>query len=307
MKPQRVIVILNKGSGRKDGTERKSRISDRFQHHNIPVSFVEFSPKGADLGQVAQSTAEANPDATIVASGGDGTISGVASGLAHVPNQMGIIPAGTFNYFARSLNLPETVDEAVDVIAKGVLRPTDIAKINGNAFLNNASIGAYAAILKTREGIYDRWGRSRVAAYWSVVKALATLRAPLRLTVTIDGKSFKHRTPLVFAISNAFQLNQMGLSGEDCIAKGGMVLLVAPDTNRWGLFKHAAALALGVAKRETDYQMHCGNEITLEMPHKSRPVARDGELSRMKGPFKLHMQREALQLIVPAEFNEAVR
>ena len=231
MKPQRVIVILNKGSGRQDGTERKSRISDRFQHHNIPVSFVEFSPNGADLGQVAQSTAEANPDATIVASGGDGTISGVASGLAHVPNQMGIIPAGTFNYFARSLNLPETVDEAVDVIAKGVLRPTDIAKINGNAFLNNASIGAYAAILKTREGIY----------------------------------------------------------------------------NRWGLFKHAAALALGVAKRETDYQMHCGNEITLEMPHKSRPVARDGELSRMKGPFKLHMQREALQLIVPAEFNEAVR
>ena len=182
MKPQRVIVILNKGSGRQDGTERKSRISDRFQHHDIPVSFVEFSPNGADLGQVAQSTAEANPDATIVASGGDGTISGVASGLAHVPNQMGIIPAGTFNYFARSLNLPETVDEAVDVIAKGVLRPTDIAKINGNAFLNNASIGAYAAILKTREGIYDRWGRSRVAAYWSVVKALATLRAPLRLT-----------------------------------------------------------------------------------------------------------------------------
>ncbi|HBR38658.1 MAG TPA: diacylglycerol O-acyltransferase, partial [Sulfitobacter pontiacus] len=113
MKPQRVIVILNKGSGRKDGTERKSRISDRFQHHDIPVSFVEFSPNGADLGQVAQSTAEANPDATIVASGGDGTISGVASGLAHVPNQMGIIPAGTFNYFARSLNLPETVDEAV--------------------------------------------------------------------------------------------------------------------------------------------------------------------------------------------------
>ena len=85
MKPQRVIVILNKGSGRQDGTERKSRISDRFQHHDIPVSFVEFSPNGADLGQVAQSTAEANPDATIVASGGDGTISGVASAGSRGP------------------------------------------------------------------------------------------------------------------------------------------------------------------------------------------------------------------------------
>lgn len=306
MKPARAIVILNKGSGRENGDERKSLITERFKTHDIPVEFVEFEP-GQNLEKIVSQTAKNSPDATIIASGGDGTISGVAAGLLGHDNQIGIIPSGTFNYFARSLNLPETVDEAIDVIAKGHIRPTDVSVINDKVFLNNASIGAYAAILQTREGIYKRWGRSRMAAYWSVIKALATLRAPLRLTVSVDGKSFHHRTPLVFAMSNAFQLNEMGLSGEECIADGGMVLLVAPDTNRWGLFKHAASLALGVAKQKTDYEIHCGSEIDLEMPHRARPVARDGELAKMKGPFKLRMKREALKIIVPPEFKEAVR
>ncbi|KKM00064.1 hypothetical protein LCGC14_1808210, partial [marine sediment metagenome] len=219
MKPQHVIIILNNGSGLEDGPERKAKIAERFEHHGIPASFVTFDP-GADLEKIAKDTALKSPNSTIVASGGDGTISGVSAGLAGLPNQFGMIASGTFNYFARSLNLPETVEEAIDVIARGKIRPTGIAMINDKVFLNNASIGAYAAILQTREGIYKRWGRSRVAAYWSVVKALATLRAPLKLTVTYDGKSFNHRTPIVFAISNAFQLNQMGLSGEDCIANG---------------------------------------------------------------------------------------
>ena len=306
MKPQHVIIILNNGSGLEDGPERKAKIAERFEHHGIPASFVTFDP-GADLEKIAKDTALKSPNSTIIASGGDGTISGVSAGLAGLPNQFGMIASGTFNYFARSLNLPETVEEAIDVIARGKIRPTGIAMINDKVFLNNASIGAYAAILQTREGIYKRWGRSRVAAYWSVVKALATLRAPLKLTVTYDGKSFNHRTPIVFAISNAFQLNQMGLSGEDCIANGGMVLLIAPDTNRWGLFKHAAALAFGVAKRQTDYQMHCSSEFTLEMSHKSRAVARDGELARMNGPFKLSMRPNALNLIVPEAFDEPVR
>ena len=306
MKPQHVIIILNNGSGLEDGPERKAKIAERFEHHGIPASFVTFDP-GADLEKIAKDTALKSPNSTIIASGGDGTISGVSAGLAGLPNQFGMIASGTFNYFARSLNLPETVEEAIDVIARGKIRPTGIAMINDKVFLNNASIGAYAAILQTREGIYKRWGRSRVAAYWSVVKALATLRAPLKLTVTYDGKSFNHRTPIVFAISNAFQLNQMGLSGEDCIANGGMVLLIAPDTNRWGLFKHAAALAFGMAKRQTDYKMHCSSEFTLEMSHKSRAVARDGELARMNGPFKLSMRPNALNLIVPEAFDEPVR
>jgi YegS/Rv2252/BmrU family lipid kinase len=306
MKPDNVTIILNSGSGRQDGEARRESIEDRFKHHGIKAKFVAFEPN-SDLAKIAKDTAEKDPNTAIIAAGGDGTICGVAAGLRGQPNQMGIIPSGTFNYFARSLNIPETVDEAVDVIAAGLTRDTDIGMINDRVFLNNASIGAYPAILQTREGVYEKWGRSRIAAYWSVAKALARFRSPLKLNITVDGKSFKHRTSLVFAITNAFQLREMGLNGEECIENGGMVLLIAPDTNRWKLFKHAASLALGIAKPETDYEMHCGNDIDLDLRSQARPVACDGELSRMKGPFKLRMQRKALTLIVPAGSETAVR
>ena len=101
MKPEHVIIILNNGSGLEDGPERKAKIADRFKHHGIPASFVTFDP-GADLEKTARDTAAKSPNSTIVASGGDGTISGVAAGLAGLPNQFGIIASGTINYFARS-------------------------------------------------------------------------------------------------------------------------------------------------------------------------------------------------------------
>jgi hypothetical protein len=99
----------------------------------------------------------------------------------------------------------------------------------------------------------------------------------------------------------------MGLSGDKYIADGGMVLLVARDTNQRALFKHAASLALGIGKQKADYEMHCGTEINLELAHRARPVARDGELAKMKGPFKLRMRHQALNLIVPTGFCKSVR
>jgi diacylglycerol kinase family enzyme len=129
----------------------------------------------------------------------------------------------------------------------------------------------------------------------------------LRITLTVDGAQHTYRTPLVFAINNAFQLDQMGLGGRECIEAGKLVVMVAPNTSRFGLLWNAAMLAFGMAKKETDYHMHCGTEIDIEMRRKSRPVARDGELGRMKGPLKLRIQRDALNLIVPADLDREVR
>jgi hypothetical protein len=78
-----------------------------------------------------------------------------------------------------------------------------------------------------------------------------------------------------------------------------MVLLVAPDTSRLGLLRHAAALALGIARPETDYEMLCGSKIIIHMRRKKRSVARDGEISTMAGPFRLANSTSPLKIFVP--------
>lgn len=72
---------------------------------------------------------------TIVAASGDGTIYAVASVLKGSGVVIGILPLGTFNYFARSLDLPLKMEAAAKVIVEVETRPLRIADINDSMFL----------------------------------------------------------------------------------------------------------------------------------------------------------------------------
>ena len=298
--PDAILVVLNARSGRGGGRrEAQARVEQACEAAGLAVEIARTG-RGRSPEDLAREGVERGYQ-RVVAAGGDGTICAVASALAGTDRTMGVLPLGTFNYFARSLGLPQDLDGAVEVLRAGEPRPVSVARVNGRAFLNNASLGAYAAILETREDVYRRWGRSRVAAYWSVVKALATLRGPLRLTIEAGGETLARRTPLAFAVANAYQLDELGLPGRDCIEAGGLALFVAPDGGRWGLMRGALALALGLARPERDYELICGAPIRIASRRSGRLVARDGERSRMRGPFELTVETDALRVIAPRE------
>jgi len=85
----------------------------------------------------------------IVVIGGDGTISDVIQGIMEGGNndqvRVGIIPFGSGNAFRRSLGIPKTAGQAVDLLTKGREKAADIVCVNGKfgAFIN---IGMSAAI-----------------------------------------------------------------------------------------------------------------------------------------------------------------
>jgi diacylglycerol kinase family enzyme len=103
------------------------------------------------------------PDA-IVASGGDGTISAVASRLVNQEIPMGILPTGTLNHFAKDLGIPLDLAGACGVIAAGRVRQVDVGKVNDRTFINNASIGLYPHMVKKRDEIRERLGRGKFVA-----------------------------------------------------------------------------------------------------------------------------------------------
>ena len=248
---------------------------------------------------------------TIVAAGGDGTICGVASTLRGSNAVLGILPLGTFNYFARSLDLPLDLEPTVKVIVEAHSRALRIATINGQVFLNNASFGAYPAILETREDIYKRWGRSRVAAYWAVLKTLSTVRPPLHLRITADGHTRTVRSPLVFVVNNAYQLTQLALDGADYIEDGKLVVFVAPDVGRIEMIRIAVRIALGRGLPEWKFAVFGGADILIERLGRKaghrQTIARDGERERLAGPFNLQVVENALTVLVPKSDTGAVR
>ncbi|MFX0543547.1 diacylglycerol/lipid kinase family protein [Roseovarius sp. S4756] len=301
----RICVLMNAGSGKNDAKSARARIDAAFREAGGHAE-IRMMAKGDQIEETAGGALDDGFD-IIVAAGGDGTIAGIAGVLRGKGTPMGIIPLGTFNYFARSLDIPEEVEEAAHLIATGAKRAVRIGTINGRTFLNNASLGAYPAILRTREETYRKWGRSRVAAYWSVLITLVTLRRPLKLSIEANGQTTHHRTPLAFAVNNAFQLNEMGLEGRDNIAKGQIALFVAPDTGRWGMLRNALALAMGRAQQGVEFRLIAADRIDIQTDRRGCDVACDGERARMRAPFGLRALEDELTVIVPEDRQAGTR
>ncbi|MTH33136.1 diacylglycerol kinase [Paracoccus limosus] len=293
----RCCVIVNTGSGRKAGAAIAERLADRLQGRVAELA-VRRIDSGGDLAQAARAAVQQGYG-LIVAAGGDGTQAAVASAVAGSPAAMAVIPGGTFNYFARDLGSGETVDEALRIFDAPQLRRVHVGEMNGMLFLNNVSFGAYPEILRRRESIYRRWGRSRIAAYWSAVAAIWALRHPLQLTVRVAGEERRFVTALAFVAKSAYQLEAFGLEGADAVRAGQLALLVARARRPGPLIRSALRLAMGKSARYQDFDLIAATEMTLETLPRREYVAHDGEKTWMASPFHVRVRAHDLAVLVP--------
>lgn len=130
-------------------------------------------------------TAEAD---VVGVAGGDGSLALVAEVALERDLPFVVDPLGTRNHFARDLGIdPADPVAALDAF-DGPERRIDVGRVNGRVFLNNVSLGAYAAAVH-EEGS----GALRPVARW----LLRFRRSPLRLGV--DGEE---RSVLVLLVGN---------------------------------------------------------------------------------------------------------
>lgn len=295
----RVCVIMNRGSGSDDGDQVADAVTAALQPSCRDFRLCPVV-RGSDLVEMARKAVRDGYD-LIVACGGDGTQAAVAAALAGSDAVMGVLPAGTFNYFARDLGVGETIEDALETLHDGAPASIDIGQIENLVFLNNVSLGAYPHILKTRESIYRRWGRSRIAAYWSVLVALRRLRHPMDLTATIKGESQHFTTALVFVARSAYQLENFGLEGADAVRNGQFAVLIAKAKQPMPLMRSAFRLAFGQSAKDSDFDLIVTDDLTISTGQSPMLVAHDGEKTTLASPFHLRVWHDGLKVLLPAD------
>ncbi len=139
-------LIINPTSGISSVTEKRMSpeetertILEGLRACNIEPHVYHTTPEDTGSG-LARRLAEERVE-LVIAVGGDGTIHAVANGLAGSNSVMGIIPTGTMNNLARSLNIPDTIPDACTSIANGETHSIDLGKVNDHIFLEVAGIG----------------------------------------------------------------------------------------------------------------------------------------------------------------------
>jgi len=292
-----IEVVVNQGSGTASGVDDiKTQVEEAFKAHNLKAN-VSVAESGEDLMKLAERAA--NSDAEIVvAGGGDGTISGVASKIIKTDKIFGVLPLGTLNHFSKDLQIPQDLAEAVRVISEGHTKQIDVAEVNGIPFINNSSIGLYPKIVRRREK-QQRLGKGKwSAAFWAATNVLR--RYPfVNIKLVVEGNEVRRKTPFLFVGNNEYEMDFLNIGTRKCLDDGKLSVYLLHRTGRIGLLMLAVRSLFGIMQRAKDFESFCVKDFEIETHHKGLLVAFDGEVKMMETPLCYKIHPQALRVIVP--------
>lgn len=239
---KRARIIYNPTSGREAFKKQLPEVLQKFEIAGYETSCHATTCEG-DAIQAARDAGERGFD-LVIAAGGDGTVNEVVNGLADLEKrpQLGVIPVGTTNDFARAIGIPrDNILTAVDSILAGEARAIDIGRVNGHYFVNIAGGGRLTELtyevpskLKTVLG--------QLAYYLKGIEMLPSIR-PAEVEIEYDGKLFKGEI-MLFLVSLTNSVGGFEKLAPDSKLNDGMFDLLILKKANLADFIRVASLAL---------------------------------------------------------------
>ncbi|MBA3624237.1 MAG: diacylglycerol kinase [Methylibium sp.] len=298
------FIVLNAGSGKRDASETRAAIETVLGEagRTHEVFEVKDASRLQETARSALGKARERGGA-VVAAGGDGSLNAVAQLVLGSGCAFGVVPLGTFNYFARTHGIPTDTADAARSLLDAVVRPVQTGLINDRLFLVNASLGLYPQLLEDREGYKQRFGRSRGVAF--IAGLVSVLREHRQLRIRLDRPDGARsiRTPTLFVGNNRLQLEQIGID-EAAMVEHGQLAAITLRPVGWlsmlGLLVSGALGRLGDADNVFSFGV---DRMTVRqaLPYgpKRVKVATDGEIVWLKMPLELRVSPEPLYLLAP--------
>jgi diacylglycerol kinase family enzyme len=178
--------------------------------------------------------------------------------------------------------------------------------VNDRIFLVNASVGLYPRLLEEREHDKRQYGRSRVVALLSAVKTALRPHRNLRITLELDGKVRRVRTPTLFVGNNRLQMEQVGMPPlEHALGEGQLGAIAPKPVGKLRMLGLLLRGALGRLGDTDDVVAFAFRSMTVRAPllsgRRRLKVATDGEVCKMALPLRFQVLERSLALLVPEE------
>jgi diacylglycerol kinase family enzyme len=283
--PRQPFLIMNPRSG--GGKVVRFGLKDKAEALGATVALLE-GPGPVDVGELARRAVADGADLLGVA-GGDGTQALVAGIAAEHDVPLLVISAGTRNHFALDLGLDrEDPSRCLDALRDGVELRIDLGMIADRPFVNNASFGAYAAVVQSPAYRDDKRGTTL-----DLLPELLAGQQGARLVarageVTVEG-------PQAVLVSN----NVYGMG--DIAGLGRRARL---DRATLGVFAVTVASAVQAAGLLAGTRSHgltrlAGPEVVVDADASQIPVGVDGEALLLDTPVRCTIRPAALRVRVP--------
>jgi diacylglycerol kinase family enzyme len=283
--PRRPFLIMNPRSG--GGKVARFGLQERAEALGATVALLE-GPGPVDVAALARQAVAEGADLLGVA-GGDGTQALVAGIAAEHNLPLLVISAGTRNHFALDLGLDrEDPARCLDALTDGVELQVDLGFIAGRPFVNNASFGAYAAVVQSPAYRDDK----RRTTMELLPELLAGQRGPRLVAkagpVTIEGPQ------AVLVSNNVYGMGDLaGLGRRARLDRGTLGVFAVTVASA----VQAAGLVRGTHSRGLTRLAE--REVVVDADAAELPVGVDGEALVLATPVRCTVRPAALRVRVP--------
>lgn len=296
----KIALVLNSDAGTlrgSDTTAVAAKITAIFQAHGHDVTTT--LAEGREAVAAIRRIAAAKQVEVVVAGGGDGTISAAAAACADSGTALGVLPLGTMNLFARSLNIPLSIEPAAEALAGGEIAAVDIARVNGRPFVHVLALGFHPELVEEREKTPSYRSRlekmaGSVRSWWRVI------RRPRRIFVAIrtDHQTMERETIGLVVSNNVLGIGHLPYA--DRLDSGLLGVYITRAGTPAEIARVTAEAAVGLVSLSPLVEHLTSQAVDIRF-HRSRIKATvDGELVRLPGPLRVESVAGGLKVLRPA-------
>ena len=278
---------MNPRSG--GGKVTKFGLEEKAQKLGAEVALLD-GPGIVDVAALARQAVADGADLLGVA-GGDGTQALVAGIAAEHGLPFLVISAGTRNHFALDLGLDrEDPATCLDALTDGEELRVDLGIIADRTFVNNASFGAYAEVVRS-----PAYRDDKRATTLQMLPDLLNGHEGAHLTAQAAGTTID--SPQALLVSNdPYEMSDIAGLGRRARLDAGTLGVVAVRVN-------SARQAIELARHGHGQGLTTltTGEVTVDADTPEIPVGIDGETVMLPTPVHCTIQPRALRVIVPRQ------
>ncbi|HZK57737.1 MAG TPA: diacylglycerol kinase family protein [Clostridia bacterium] len=295
------LFIVNPTAG-KGRAKKTIPIIKKIMEDNKCNYQIKVTEKAGD-GQLFAEKAKIGDYSVIVSVGGDGTLHEIVNGMAGGAQKLGIVPAGTGNDFARSIDMPFNTEDAIENLIWGKATSIDLGRLNGEYFINFCSVGLDALIAEEANRI-KKYFSSTYSYIIGVVKALGKFKS-IKAELVIDNKKYDEEIMLVAVCNGAYYGGGMNIAPQAKVFDGQFDICVVRKMSKLKLLFLFPTIFKGEHIKYDEVKIYRGKNVQV-FSREDMHVNADGDIVYSR-PVSFEILHNEIEVIVGVRFWNLVR
>jgi len=268
------LFIVNPVAGNHKAKETIETVKVQLKRYDIDYTIKYTTHKGGATDLLKN--LKGLPYDVVVAVGGDGTVNEVINSMVGTDKIIGIIPCGTGNDLAKSLNIPRDPCDALDILVNGEAVGIDIGRAGHRYFTNVASIGLDAEIAYCANRMKKKLSGTK-AYFLALLKVLISFKS-FPIVLEQNGTSVNKDVMLVAVCNGKYYGGGMKIAPDASILDGMLDICLIEKMSKLRLLFLFPTVYKGSHNKFVEVKFYRTDKLIIKSPNLLLNL--DGEISK---------------------------